>query len=32
MRRTTTTLRALLKRRKFIAMPAAHDAITARLI
>lgn len=32
MRRTTTLLRALLKRKKLIAMPSAYDAITARLI
>jgi methylisocitrate lyase len=32
MPRTTTKLRALLKRNKIVSMPAAYDAITARLI
>ncbi len=32
MSNTTRKLRALLKRKKFIAMPSAYDAITARLI
>ena len=32
MSRATKMLRALLKRKKFIAMPSGYDAITARLI